>query len=891
MTRRTDIGLRQAISNIERMMMADPEMDRVLSRCLYQLLSLFKSPNGYVFECYDTTENHIPWQLAAYIKSNNGVLTEEDFFTTSSFIPEDLKSKLLAGRIIVETEFEDSAIPFPKTDQPIKNCIVVPIVDAKRIHAVFVLFDTPKLGDHLAEIQNRLRPFNSACLCLLNAIEKRRVFQAPKVFPPTISDHPEQLLGVLDSLFNSVIIVNQDDLIVICNQAAAALLSTSRRNMIGSNISEFLPRGAPYITSRLKAQLNGSNTNHKSARIWRGVPAVTAEQKNIIVDLSAFEIRDGDRQLLGIVLNDISDRLKSTSEYHETLQRFQVITNLAPVAILQLNRDWECTYVNDTWCDYCQMTPDETEGTGWINGVHRSDIDQVLNELRVKTNLEGKYEGEFRLVTPLGRIIWVKANACSLYSEEGEISGLIITFHDITEHLRKEEKLKDIAEKDQLTGLINRTLFNDRLEIALSGVSRFGAVALMFIDLDEFKMINDTMGHDAGDELLKVVASRFRKNIRKVDTIARIGGDEFTVILTSVTNTHSITSIADKLIESLQEPIYLSNKCIYVTCSIGIAVAEDSKTNSKSLLKYADSALYRAKDSGRNQYKFYTEELDKNAHVHIRLKQSIRENANRDFHLVFQPQVNVKTGDIVGLEALARWSHPDLEPIGPSVFIKMIEESGLIKDFSEWLLTETFSTMKRWQDQGLMDGIRVSINLSAKQFRDKSLATYLYQKAREHDIAPKSVILEVTETALIDDSSVTQKTLNRLASMGFDLSLDDFGTGYSSLSYLRTMPLKGVKIDRSFTKDVLHDDEDAKIVTAIIQLAGALELDLVAEGVENVSVMEWLKERHCYIHQGFHFYEPLIIDDTEQELFNRMNNTTTNQNVIRLVTENRNNLL
>jgi len=368
----------------------------------------------------------------------------------------------------------------------------------------------------------------------------------------------------------------------------------------------------------------------------------------------------------------------------------------------------------------------------------------------------------------------------------------------------------------------------------------------MFIDLDEFKHVNDTIGHDAGDSLLREVANRLGDSVRQVDTIARIGGDEFTVILTNVQNTRSITAIADKLLESLAEPIIVNNRPMYVSCSIGIAVAETDGSDTKQLLKQADAALYKAKDAGKNQYKFYTAELDRNASLHMLLQQSLKDRSRNDFRLVYQPQVDAATNKIIGVEALTRWSHDDADPIGPDVFIKIIEESGLINEFSEWLLEEVFSTVSAWRKTGNLD-VLVSINISAKQFRNKDLAMLIYQRSLAHGVDPKSIVLEITETAIIDDPEIATNTLKSLRSMGFGLALDDFGTGYSSLMYLRQMPLQCVKIDRSFVKDVIHDEEDAKIVFAILGLAKTLGMDVVAEGVDNTDVKNWLIDHDCRV--------------------------------------------
>lgn len=863
MTRRSDNGLRSAISVLERMLLTDPSTDAVLMRSVTQLMALLEASFGYVYRCRESDSDSIPWELTGCFESIDGDLVVKKNSSTSDHIPADIQARLLSGRCI---RFDNGEYPhpLPHNHPKIDSAFCIPLVDARRIYGVIYLCNAENGFDD--SLENRVRPFIAAASCLLRASHGKQHFQfGPETRELTTASSPESLQSMLDTMFNGVLILDSFDAIRVCNGAAASMFGLPRRELIGETLSRFLPKGAPKLEGRLTGGEKSDTALAARKTVWRGVPAKGADGEKILADVSSFELDFGGQKYKGVVLDDISERMKSSADYHSTLQRFQALTNIVPVAIVQLSRDWECTYANDSWCEYTQMTPDEAHGIGWLNGLHLADADKTLNELRTETSLTGSYEGEFRLQSPLGNITWVKATASCLYAENGEISGMIMTFNDITEHLKNETRLRDIAEKDQLTGLINRAFFNDRLDIALKGVKRFGAVALMFIDLDEFKHVNDTIGHDAGDSLLREVANRLGDSVRQVDTIARIGGDEFTVILTNVQNTRSITAIADKLLESLAEPIIVNNRPMYVSCSIGIAVAETDGSDTKQLLKQADAALYKAKDAGKNQYKFYTAELDRNASLHMLLQQSLKDRSRNDFRLVYQPQVDAATNKIIGVEALTRWSHDDADPIGPDVFIKIIEESGLINEFSEWLLEEVFSTVSAWRKTGNLD-VLVSINISAKQFRNKDLAMLIYQRSLAHGVDPKSIVLEITETAIIDDPEIATNTLKSLRSMGFGLALDDFGTGYSSLMYLRQMPLQCVKIDRSFVKDVIHDEEDAKIVFAILGLAKTLGMDVVAEGVDNTDVKNWLIDHDCRVQQGFHFHKPLERADIEQAL-------------------------
>ena len=877
MNRRTDNDLRQSISVIERMLLTEPSIETVSMRCLQQLMSLLKSSYGYVYECADLDdEGHIPWELISTYTLESEQLIQLASTSTSSYIPGELQPKLSAGRCFGGESAPVMLSTLPHLHPEIVNSYCIPLVDANRIYAVVFLCNAPCGFEKNTE--NRLRPFIAASSCLLRTANKVKDFQQTRYDSDHIAEHPEVLLGVINGMFNGVFVVDSNDDIVMCNRAASSMFFLPSKDIIGSPLYRFLPRGSVQLNYR-KENSFFSVDNDKT--VSRGVRAVKGNGKKMLVDLRTFEVQQDDQILRGLVMDDISERIRSSSDYHETLQRFEVLTNLAPVGILQLDRNWRCTYTNDTWCEYCQVTPDEAMGTGWLKGLHALDAESTLSKLRHDTGLTGRFEGELRLQSPLGRITWVKANACSLYAESGETTGLIIIFNDITERLSNERRLQEIAEKDQLTGLVNRAFFNDRVETALQGVDRFGSAALMFIDLDEFKPINDTFGHQVGDQLLCEVAIRMKETLRQADTVARIGGDEFTVLLTNVVNTRSITAIADKLLAALADPFVLNARPIYISLSIGIAVANTSDADAKKLFKQADAALYKAKTAGRNQYKFYTDELDKDANLHIHLRQSLKEPGRSDFRIVYQPQVDARSGKIIGLEVLTRWQHSDADSTGPDIFIKMIEESGLINEFSEWLLEEAFATVCSWEVMpGSLGDLTVSINLSAKQFRNKDLALHIFKKCQLYRINPRRIVFEITETALIDDPKLASNTLQKLRDMGFGVSLDDFGTGYSSLVYLRKMPLQSIKIDRSFIKDITQSEGDARIVSAILVLAATLELDVIAEGVDNSETKEWLIQHGCPIQQGFYFHKPLRKAQVEELLSLGANHNNKPNNIV-----------
>jgi diguanylate cyclase (GGDEF)-like protein len=426
------------------------------------------------------------------------------------------------------------------------------------------------------------------------------------------------------------------------------------------------------------------------------------------------------------------------------------------------------------------------------------------------------------------------------------------------ERKRTEERLSHLAQYDVVTGLPNRVLFRDRLTRALAHAQRKKQmVALMFLDLDHFKSVNDSLGHDVGDQLLKAVAERLKSCLREGDTIARLGGDEFTIILEEISESENIANVAQKIIDMMSRSFLVGGQEIFITTSIGIATYPDCGTDQNTLIKNADAALYDAKAHGRSVYRFYHQKMNIIATERLELLTSLRHAVDRDeFILRYQPQVNSYSGQLVGVEALLRWNHPEKGLIYPSQFVHLLEDTGLIIPVGEWALREACKQCKAWQNTGL-PAIPVSVNISARQFKQKNLVSMVSQILLDTKLDPRYLQLELTESVLVDNIGVTVATLRALHTIGTKLSIDDFGTGYSSLSYLKQFPLHALKIDRSFLQDINKRSEDAAIAIAIITLGHSLRLDVVAEGVETNEQKEFLKKQNCNIMQGHLFGYPM----------------------------------
>jgi diguanylate cyclase (GGDEF)-like protein/PAS domain S-box-containing protein len=441
---------------------------------------------------------------------------------------------------------------------------------------------------------------------------------------------------------------------------------------------------------------------------------------------------------------------------------------------------------------------------------------------------------------------------------------------DITDRKEAEARIQFLAHHDALTHLPNRVLFNDQLQLALASARRRGnMVAVFFIDLDNFKTINDSLGHHIGDDLLKRVAKRLQSCIRDSDLIARLGGDEFVIAITDIDTVDEAAPVAEKLALALGEPLPLEGQLLAVAASIGISVFPKDGDSVEALIRNADNAMYLAKDRGRSNFQFYTPSLHEAANHALAMESGIR-NAIKfaEFVLHYQPEVLSKTGMLTSVEALIRWQHPEMGLLSPAKFIPLAEHRGLIVPIGRWVLNEAIRQAREWLDAGIR--VPVAVNLSAMQFKQKDLVEDIAARLAEHQLPGELLELELTESLFLEDASAAGKTLGRLKDLGVTLAIDDFGTGYSSLAYLKRYPIDKVKIDRSFIRDIPNDKDDVAITLAIINLAESMGLRVVAEGVETPEQVEFLEHHHCDYIQGFLISHPLPAQELWQWLKRRM---------------------
>lgn len=457
-----------------------------------------------------------------------------------------------------------------------------------------------------------------------------------------------------------------------------------------------------------------------------------------------------------------------------------------------------------------------------------------------------------------GSVFWNEMNIAPVPNEEGEVSHFAVIVNDITERKAMEEQLLHQATHDVLTGLPNRALLNDRITQSLIYIKRAKAMAaLLFLDLDRFKTINDSLGHKMGDQLLCEVARRLKRCVRETDTVARIGGDEFVVVLSPLRSHEDSISIAQNIMVEIRKPFSIEERELHITTSIGITRCPQDGHDPDTIIRNADTAMYRAKDAGRDNFKFFTKEMNFTVSHRLALENNIRRAMKNDeFILNYQPITLLASGRIVGVEALIRWPHPELGFISPVEFIPVAEEIGMIIPIGERVLELACTQGKAWQDAGLPP-IEISVNVSGRQLKQVNLAELLARILKKTHFDAKYLVIELTENILMDYCDETISKLNALKRLGVQLAIDDFGTGYSSLSYLKQLPVDKLKIDQTFITDLLAEPDDAAITLAIIAMAKSLHLKVVAEGAETSSVMDFLKQHQCDQAQGYYFSKPL----------------------------------
>jgi diguanylate cyclase (GGDEF)-like protein/PAS domain S-box-containing protein len=552
----------------------------------------------------------------------------------------------------------------------------------------------------------------------------------------------------------------------------------------------------------------------------------------------------------------------------QSLRLAAAVFDSATEGIIITARDGSILRVNPAFTTLTGYLPDEVIGRNprmFSSGRHDTAYYRTLWHALLTS---GHWQGEIWNRRKNGEEYPEWLSISSIRAPSGEIDHFVATFSDITERKRAQDEIIHQAYHDALTNLPNRVLFKDRLEQALAFAHRMRhkKVALLFIDLDRFKLVNDSLGHAVGDQLLQQVATRLRGIGRQSDTLARLGGDEFTILLPDVDHVEEARGVADKVIAALKQPFVIEGRDIFVSASIGISMYPDDGADVDVLMKHADTAMYRVKKEGRNGFRIYTHALDQRSLRRLELDNQLHKALeSRQLVLHYQPQFDLADGRIRGVEALLRWEHPELGTISPAEFIPLAEESGLIVPIGAWVLEAACRQAHAWKMAGFPDFV-MSVNLSVRQFFREDIARLVKRAMIDYCLAAHVLELEITESVAMDDVVYTIRTLETLAASGLRLAIDDFGTGYSSLSQLKKMPVEILKIDRSFVQDITSNPDDAEIVNAVITMAHRLGLKVIAEGVENQAQLDHLRAQHCDFAQGYFLGRPFPAGELERML-------------------------
>ena len=628
---------------------------------------------------------------------------------------------------------------------------------------------------------------------------------------------------------NGLLVINPDGEVVYQNAAAASLLESRDPEVIRA----WLRMDDPQY-----AQLNRVYISPTGGTMEVWVTPVTWQGQSAYL----------------VILHNMTDNILLKKVVSQTSE-----------GVLVMDANNVISFVNAAFSRISGYSPQDVIGRTpamFSSGRHDQAFFQAIVR-RLKSN--GEWQGEIWNRRKNGEIYpeWLRISVVK--DTTGKIVQYVAVCSDLSARKQDEVRLKHLANHDALTGLPNRVLFKDRLQVALAHARRNQTkLAIMYFDLDRFKYINDSLGHDIGDHMLTEVALRLLSTVREDDTVARMGGDEFTLLFPGIHAAEDAAMIAQKVVDSLKEPFYVGEREIYITASIGVALYPADGDHTEELLGHADAAMYRAIEQGGDNVQFYTPSINDGAIEKMDLEQGLRHALDHgEFFLYYQPQLNLVTGQISGVEALLRWQNPKFDLVPPVRFIPVAEATGMIIPIGDWVLRMACAQNVLWQQMGYPP-IRMAVNLSARQFQQGNLVQKVADILTDTGLEPRLLELEVTESVAMHDVEFTVKTLQEFKQMGVHIAIDDFGTGYSSLTYLKKFPINTLKIDQTFIGDSMSNAEDAAIVSSILVLARSLEYKAVAEGVETMEQMQFLRERDCDEIQGYLFGRPMPASDLEQ---------------------------
>ena len=655
---------------------------------------------------------------------------------------------------------------------------------------------------------------------------------------------------IVEGLNEGIWLIDRYNNIQFVNQALSDMLGYSVNELLGMPILNLL--------------------NDESQAVFK---KQITQRKQGIADIYEIEVihKDGHEVLIQVesaAMFDVQDNfdglvegIKDLTDIHQQQLTLKMLSSAVEqsgsmVMISDVNANIE--YVNPKVCAITGYDKTELiENNASV--LQPDDLDpKILADLWASVGAGNEWQGEIQLRKKDGGAIWVLMSISSIKNERNKITHFVTVCEDVSQLKEARLRMEELAYVDSLTGLANRLLFRDRLEQALKALTRTKtSAALLYLDLDEFKRINDSMGHDVGDALLMKVAETLRQCVRHQDTVARMGGDEFVILLTDIDGMSGASAVARKIMESMSHPIQLLKNEILITPSIGITLAPADSLNADILLKNADMAMYKAKSLGRNNFQFFTEEMNEQIVDHLTIENDLRHAIeNDDLYMEYQPKCNIESKKIIGVEALVRWTHPTKGKLSPEYFIPIAETAGLMIKLGKWVLRASCKDIVHLQSQGL-EGVELAVNLSTRQFRDPNLIETIQDVLAETDFKAVNLELEITETTLMEQIDLAVELLDQIKSLGIAVTIDDFGTGYSSLNYLKRLPIDTLKIDKVFIDDIPEDKDDMEISSAVIAMAHKLGLKVVAEGVSSQAHWDFLEQNKCDIAQGYLVGKPM----------------------------------
>jgi len=867
--RRKDLEIRQAIERIkiryekqtgETSTEVCSQPRRLFESLLFEMLADANCSYGCVMRQTGAELAESPFlELVSSISRTHSGRLARQYDTLLNRKPDTLVSTVVSTGHSQFVNNKRSLVPkcLPDCRPPIESFAVLRLV-------------TDKQSPMVVFIANAEKPLNEATLNRLDTLLTvfARIFKGAggnkqtQVAIQRYQQDNRHHLKLLDANFNGVMTIDSEGIITAFNLACERYFEVASVVALGKSANTFLTAD---VLDPLLEQARSFPKEMKFRDVHttaiRDSVGFRADGADFPIQIAAFFSRVEHHVCVTLVLDDISDRYESARESEKAFVQMKTLTNLAPVGILQLAADWSCQYANDMWFQLSDLTLEESLGEGWINAIHREDVVDTLDEMRDALCQHQIFKKEIRLHQPLGAVAWVSVNATATVDEQHRLTGFLVVVIDITEKHHAAERLRQLAHHDALTGLLNRMFFLDHLEEALHARETDRNVGLLSIDLDGFKSVNDNFGHDAGDTLLKEVASRLQASARDEDIIARLGGDEFVVTLSHLFENKHAVLVAEKVLDVLKKPFVVGNVEVRISASIGIATSSIN-TTSGELMKQADLALYRAKELGKSVAVVFTPELDAAQRKLAELNSNVRTIVkNRDFILHYQPQLDIHGQRLLGFEALLRMPGQFGHQSMPSEIIEVLEDTGLIQDVGAWALTQACHDFGLWRDAGLVDEhCTMSVNVSAKQLQQEKFLDTVINALSSSQVPASRLILELTESAFIGNTDGTVEIIHQIKALNVKVSLDDFGTGYSSLAYLSRLPIDHLKIDKSFVLDLGKSEERLAIVRAILAMANALNITVVAEGVETPEVVQLLAAEGCDAYQGYYFSNPMCAE-------------------------------